>query len=154
MLSSYLKKNGLEGPQAWMQLFDVCIFQARKPHFFVIHTHTYMSLPPYKVRALDLLSLVPVSVNMYASPHTQIRNGHFRRLDMKTGVLSYTPVDAVCRGEAYTEGSLKEFSRLMGITGPNVLYMGMYVYIHALVITTTVCMHYALSTCMQFCVRV
>ncbi len=60
-------------------------------------------------------------------PKFYTSNAPFRRLDTATGAMSFSPVNKFVKGEVYTEGCLKEFTRLTGINGRNVLYVGDHV---------------------------
>jgi HAD superfamily 5'-nucleotidase-like hydrolase len=91
MLNEFLQqsneKRDAKNSTNWLDLFDISIFSARKPHFWV-------------------------------------SSNSFRSVDTTTGQLSFRPVSEFKRGAAYTEGGLKEFTRLTKASGSNVLYCG------------------------------
>lgn len=72
--------------------------------------------------------LFDITIVRAEKPSFYDRKSKFRRVNLEDGSLSWTPVTGFVRGEVYSEGGLKEFTRLTGRTGTEVLYMGDHLF--------------------------
>ncbi len=135
-LMKYLIEGSLPEYKSWKQFFDVIITASRKPRFFIeddiplgLHSNGNGSSGSNgSARSSSNGSNASGSGSGNGSSSSNGSSSTGSQSTNSSGSAENTPLKRLERGKIYTGGCLSELSRLTGMNGDRVLYVGDHIY--------------------------